>query len=120
MNALKAAGIAAPDGIPVDFLVDTGASSSVIDQSIIQPLGLSPSGSRSCHTPSTGTTPMNLPEYDLGLMLVHDDSHKVFPSIAITASDFSQQNIHGLLGRDVLAQCLLVYDGRANSFALAF
>ena len=120
MNALQQAGLEVPNAIAVNFLIDTGASSSVIDNTVIAPLELSPTGFRQCHTPSTGSTPIDFPEYDLGLMLLHDDSHKLFPSMPIAASDFSMQNIHGLLGRDVLAHCLLVYDGRAKSYALAF
>jgi len=120
IQALNAAGLPVPNGILVDFLVDTGASSSVVDQSVIAPLGLTPTGYKSCHTPSTGTTAVSLPEYDLGLLLVHDGSQRVFPSLSMVASDFSMQNIHGLLGRDVLSQCLLVYDGKVGGFALAF
>ena len=86
----------------------------------IEPLGLTPSGFILCHTPSTAGTPVQLPQYDMGLFLYHEDHTKFFQNLAITASDFSQQNIHGLLGRDVLEHCLLVYDGRIKNFALAF
>jgi len=33
---------------------------------------------------------------------------------------FSGQRIDGLLGRDVLAACLLIYDGPGQSFTLSF
>lgn len=101
-EALKTAGSPVPAPIALDFLVDTGASTTLVDAKIIEPLGLTPSGFILCHTPSTAGTPVQLPQYDMGLFLNHEDHTKFFQNLAITASDFSQQNIHGLLGRDVL------------------
>jgi hypothetical protein len=53
-------------------------------------------------------------------MLYHTDNSRLFQSIPVIATDLSRQNIGGLLGRDVLEKCLLVYDGAVRNFSLAF
>jgi len=117
---LKKQGITAPSPVIMNFLVDSGASHTVVDAVSIAPLAMAPTGVTYIHTPSTGETPVAVQQYDVSLYLHHPDNSKMIPNLAVTASDFSKQNIQGLLGRDVLEHCLLVYDGRAGSFALAF
>lgn len=119
-EVFKKQGMTAPPPVILDFLVDSGASHTVVDARAIAPLGISPSGITYIHTPTTGETPMPMQQFDVSLFLHHPENSKMIPNLAVTASDFSQQKIQGLLGRDVLEHCLLVYDGRANSFALAF
>jgi hypothetical protein len=119
-SILKKKGMTAPNPVVMHFLVDSGASHTVVDAQAIAPLGITPTGITYIHTPSTGDTPVAVQQYDVSLFLHHPDNSKMIPNLAVTASDFSKQNIQGLLGRDVLEHCLLVYDGRAGSFALAF
>jgi len=54
------------------------------------------------------------------MMLYHQVNTRFFPTLPVMAGDFRMQNIQGLLGRDVLAHCLLVYDGAGDTFSLAF
>ena len=92
----------------------------MIDNSIVQALQLTPTGQCDVHTPSTGKTAAKVFQYDVGLLLYHTVNTRFFNTLPVMASDFSQQSIQGLLGRDVLNQCLLVYDGSAATFSLAF
>ncbi len=49
--------MAIPNPVAVKGLVDTGASCTVIDPTVVQRLGLTPTGSTMILTPSTGSTP---------------------------------------------------------------
>jgi Aspartyl protease len=119
-QALKNAGQPVPVPIVVDFLVDTGASCTVIDQATLAPLGLVATGSTHVVTPTTGGKPELRDQFDVVLMLYHADNSRVFQSLPVISTDLSAQKIGGLLGRDVLEKCLLVYDGSKQSFCLAF
>jgi hypothetical protein len=91
-----------------------------VDAAALAPLGLTPTGTTLISTPSTGQTPHQCLTYDVGIMFAHQDGYRFFGTIAVVATDFSAQPIDGLLGRDVLGSCLLVYDGTANTFLIAF
>jgi len=97
LKAMAVAGQNPPTPLLRDFLVDTGAGTAV-DIQVLQSLGLSPTGSSHIHTPSTGQTPQQAFQYDVGLILPHSGAVKVFGSVPVIASDFSKQNFHGLLG----------------------
>lgn len=53
-------------------------------------------------------------------MLLHPGLTLTFGVVPVIASDLSLQGIDALVGRDILARCLFVYDGPANMFSLAF
>lgn len=53
-------------------------------------------------------------------MIVHPNLRRVFSAIPVLESHLAHQGIHGLLGRDVLSKCLLVYNGEMGLFTLAF
>jgi hypothetical protein len=119
-TALKATGVEPPSPVTVKFLVDTGASSTVLDENAIAPLKLVPTGQAWVNSPTTGAIPESRFQYDIGLMLYHVDNSRFFQNLPIIATDFSSQKIGGLLGRDILSKWLLVYNGPGDRFALAF
>lgn len=91
-----------------------------MDQNAIAPLGLSPTGTVSVLTPTTGAIPMEQPSFDVSIYIHHAENSKFLALLSVTATDFSGQPIHGLLGRDFLQSCLLVYDGVAQTYSIAF
>lgn len=120
-SALQTAGLPEPAPQIVTALVDTGASSCAVDRSVIEALDLSPTGSATVHTPSSGVDghPMNM--YDVALHLVHPESgHVLSRALPVLESRLDHQGFQMLLGRDLLESCLLVYDGATKTFALAF
>ena len=119
-KALTDAGLPVPAPVSTRFLVDTGASNTRVDPAILSQLSLTPTGSIPIHTPSTGGTPAMCNQFDISLSIPHPCLNRRFPAIAVTEANLSAQGIQGLLGRDILANCLLIYNGEANTFTLSF
>lgn len=103
-------------------LIDTGASATVLDSKLLQNLGLMPTGSVLVHTPSTGSIPITMNEYDvaLGIVMAKDKLLASEWTMPIIESDLSVQGIDALIGRDVLARGLMVYNGADGTATLAF
>jgi hypothetical protein len=119
--ALKAAGQSVPNHIVARLLIDTGASGTSIDISIPPALGLTPSGLTSVHTPSTGNTPVLKNQFDVRLTIPHPGINRNFLAIPVIESDLlTSQGIHGLLGRDILSFCVLIYNGDTGLYTLSF
>jgi hypothetical protein len=53
-------------------------------------------------------------------MLIHPRLQLTLHALPVIASNLTAQGIQALIGRDVLARCLFVYDGAAGLFSLAF
>jgi Aspartyl protease len=122
-NALIAANQAVPNGVPVLGLIDTGASCTCVDPSVLNALNLTPTGSASVNTPTTGAQPAVADQYDVGLVIPSaSGSPPLFHhTIAVVKADLLiAQGFHALIGRDVLRGCLLTYDGKTGLFTLAY
>jgi Aspartyl protease len=121
-EALIAAGHEIPAVVVARMLVDTGASCTCIDPHIINQLGIQPTGVSTIQTPSTQGAPVNCSQYDVILAIpgANNSDLKVFDPIPIVETQLRSQGIDGLLGRDALADCLMVYDGSNSLFTLAF
>jgi hypothetical protein len=121
-NALKAAGQPVPTLTSGTFLVDTGASNTVIDVSLIAPLGLAATGAAMCHTPSTGQQALPFNQYDVMIFIPGAPGAPawIIEALPIMECDLSAQGIQGLIGRDILDKGILIYNGLSNQFTLAY
>ncbi len=121
-SALKRANLAIPNPVVVPCLVDTGASCTCVDPGVIQQLQLVSSGTISIHTPSTGATPHVCNQFDVGIGIVMDNGqiHLSGLVLPVIESNLKGQGIQALLGRDLLEQGILIYDGRQGRLTLAF
>jgi len=52
--------------------------------------------------------------------LIHPELAFSFNALPVIESELKHQGILALIGRDVLADCLFIYDGRHGIFSLAF
>jgi hypothetical protein len=86
-------------------------------------LDLPARGTVSVHTPSTGPTPHIADEYEVSLVLPGAGIHHVpltIDAVRVIASDLAVQGIHAIIGRVVLQDCILIYNGTVGEFTLAF
>jgi len=122
-TALTSIGQQIPAPQIIRALVDTGASITSIDPSVLTALNLTATGSTLIHTPSTGNQPTTADVFDIGLIIAASNNQPLL-SIDIMPVICSEllvtQGFHALIGRDVLAQCVLIYNGETNSFTLCY
>lgn len=122
--ALAKAGQQPPSPQQMTALIDTGASCTSVDSSVIAALNLQPTGTVMVVTPSTGNKPHQTSQYDAALLIPGPTSQSAplfFPTIAVIAADLLQpQGFHALIGRDILNRCLLTYNGSLGLFTLAY
>jgi len=85
-------------------------------------LGLLPTGTISIRTPSTGAVPHRCNQFDVAIAIVIEPPEVYVASLTIPVieSHLRAHNYQALIGRDVLGQALLVYNGRAGSLSMAF
>jgi predicted aspartyl protease len=121
-EALTANGVRVPDMVIAHGLIDTGATCTCIDPSIVQKLGLSPTGTTQVYTPSSGTLGHNCDLYDvaLGIVMGASQAHVVSITMPVLEAELAHQGFEALIGRDVLARGSLFYNGQAGSFTLSF
>jgi len=73
-------------------------------------------------TPSTGSISHQTDQYDVGLAIPAPEraAPLLFPTVPVIACELLRsQGFHALIGRDILSQCVFVYNG-AGFFTLAF
>jgi hypothetical protein len=120
-QALVAAGHTPPPQILAKLVVDTGASLTSIDCTILTQLGIPATGKVPIHTPSTQGVPHLADQYDvsIGIYGVSALIHSV-PALPVVDGKFKAQGIDGLLGRDVLAVARLTYCGADGFYLMSF
>jgi len=101
-----------PPPVSGQALIDTGASVSAIDLSVISRLQLNPIGVVSVGT-AGGPTRRNL--YPARFIL----PRLVIDLEAVIGADLSPFNIIALIGRDILSRFIMIYNGPAGRITLA-
>jgi hypothetical protein len=121
--ALQTANQPIPNVVVVQAELDTGASSTCVDPSVLTKLNLVATGTTQVNTPTTGSRPVSADTFDISLSIAAMAGLPSFVlnTIPIIQSELSAaQGIEALIGRDVLKFCLLTYDGRNELFSLAY
>jgi hypothetical protein len=111
---LQQSGTAVPPHVSARLLLDTGASNTCLDAGIVAKLGLQPTGAQLCATPSHAA--VSLPTYFVELVL----SPLVTVEAVVLGARVSSQGIDGLLGRDLLDNAVVVYDGVQKHCTISF
>jgi len=113
MDELTKKGTPIPKPITGNALIDTGASASVVDLSVISSLQISPVGVATVLT-TAGPVQRNL--FPIRFVL----PGLVIDVSAVLGADLKPFGIVGLIGRDILSLFLMIYHGRAGMITLAF
>lgn len=120
-NSLIAAKQPVPAPVIANEVVDTGASCTCIDPALLTKLGLAPSGVTNIHTPTTAGIAQQCNQYDVDITVILGNGRlHVIRSLPVIGSALSSYGIDGLLGRDVISQGILIYNGEHNEFTLSF
>jgi hypothetical protein len=104
-------------------LIDTGASFTSVDPSVLAALNLTPTGTIDIVTPSTGQGTHTADTYDVDFKIGAgpNDTPLSISNLRIASCDlFLKQGIHALIGRDILQRCIFIYNGAISMFSLSF
>jgi predicted aspartyl protease len=112
--ALRIAGDPVPPPVPIAALIDTGASHTVLQQGMAAQIGAQPIGSSTFHTASHAN--VLCARYKVQLYF----PHTVVLEATVVEMPLQGQPIQCLIGRDILAQAVLVYLGESNLFSISF
>lgn len=122
-TALESSNSPVPNAVQVDGLIDTGATCTCVDPSVLDQLGLSPTGSTTVNTPSTGDTPAVADQYDVSVIIPTGPGHAPLTRQTVPVVKsllLPRQGFHALIGLDILRGCHLTYDGQNGLFTLAY
>jgi hypothetical protein len=125
-SAKKTALVAGNQTIPLNqtirALLDTGASCTCIDPTVLNALGLTATGSTLVNTPSTGAQPQSISTFDVSLTIpCSNQASLIVETLEVIESQLLvTQGFHALIGRDILANCHMTYDGKHKIFTLAY
>jgi hypothetical protein len=119
-EVLKKAGGSPVPPIWVTALLDTGASCSVVDSSVVRSLNLVRAGTIEGHTPSSVNPFQTFDLYDVCLAFAKPQVKIMSMNLAVAEARLAGQGFLALIGRDVLQHCLLVYNGPLKSYSLSF
>ena len=117
--ALVRAGRPVPPALVVRALIDTGAKRTCVDARVIAALDVLSTDVRHVRTVATGPMPLVTRVFNLAIM-GGPASAVINPELAVLEANLAHHGIDCLLGRDALQSCVLVYDGPARRFSLAF
>jgi len=96
-------------------LIDSGASHTSIDTTVAQQLSLNATGAVPCMSASG---PYNANQYALGYRFQGYGNYVLIP--VTEAPNLAAQNLVMLIGRDLLASCVLVYNGATGAYSLSW
>ncbi len=120
---LEATGLPVPLPQSIRALIDTGASISGVDPSVLSALGLTPTGNADIVSTTSGAAGVSVPTYDvcIGIYAARQgDLHFVSETIQVTATHLTGRGFQALIGTDVLKKCILHYNGADEFFTLAY
>ena len=109
-----------PPAVPVRALVDTGAGRSHVDLGTLARLAVSPASEGFVYTAS-GDGPQARNVYLVDLALAGDKLGPIALDLQVFGSPIAEDlRVEMLLGRDVLEDCVLTYEGINRRFTLAY
>jgi hypothetical protein len=121
-SALYKQGLLCPPPVFTTLIIDTGADSTMIDESLALALALTPTGQARVLTSQSRGVPEPCNVFDVEIEVINrtgNPSWRIQP-LQVLARPLHNLSIGGMLGRDVLSLCVLVSDGPRRTFTLNY
>lgn len=120
-QARRTAGQAVPQPVPLRALIDTGADMTSIADAAVAPLELLPVGPLMVNT-ANGQVIVNRYAVSLTILAPGGNAARnlVRQNQPVLGMANAPINFDAIIGMDLLSKCLLVVDGLADQFTLAF
>jgi hypothetical protein len=107
--------------IPVTLIIDSGADSTMLSSQLMRSLGIEPSSQTRVLTSGSRGVPEPCDVYDIELEISNPMQVPWrIPALEVLARPLENQGTDGMLGRDVLKQGILHYDGPRGLFTLDY
>ncbi|MFY9511082.1 MAG: aspartyl protease family protein [Rubrivivax sp.] len=121
-RTLQRQGRPVPPPVQASLLIDTGASMSLVDAAVMRSLQLTPTGATLYHSTSTNGVAQPCDIYDVQFILggVATPSTLRIDPLAIMAPAFINHPFEGLLGRDVLGQLQVAWNGPGQTVRIEY
>lgn len=120
-RAMAARGQQPAPSIKLQFIIDTGADTSMVADQHMRSLGIAPRGARDIITSTTDTRPAVVDTYDVQLSIrTFGDAPFVVPALEVLGRPLFNLSIDGMLGRDVLSRVVLMLDGPRQRFRIEY
>jgi hypothetical protein len=112
-------GQSVPDPVTGPGLIDTGASTSMVDANVVKALGVQPVGYVWVYTASGR---VQCPTYPLQLRILDPPRSPLLVEelASITSGPLQQMKLLCLVGRDILRRGIFIYNGAHGSVCLTF
>ena len=107
-------GVDVPDPVSGQALIDTGASTTCVDEDVARQLAL-PTVDVARMSSASGQSEQSV--HPVQLDVAHSDL--IIESAKSIAADLDDQGLVALVGRDMLSQCTLHYNGLTGDFTLS-
>jgi len=111
----------------VRALLDTGASCTCVDSTVLSKLAIPATGTTSINSTTTGATPQVVNLYDVGILIpgAISPSGATSPplflnTVAVAESPLLKHGFQALIGRDILAFCVFHYNGPLRSLTVSY
>ncbi|MDP8239974.1 MAG: aspartyl protease family protein [Candidatus Hatepunaea meridiana] len=111
---LQKEGYSIPEEMTVMSLLDTGASHTVITTGLLDKLNIKPI--EFVHISSTTHSNVLKPRYDVNITF--ESHNRIIEDVLIIESNLRKGEYQCLIGRDILKNMLLIYNGITNCFTL--
>lgn len=110
-----------PPPLPVEAIIDTGASITCVDSEVVQILRLKPIGEALVRTLGGEAAPRRFKTFAVSLRFESAEGvRKIFPAAQVVSASFYQTGIQALIGRDILNRAILQSSGFSGLATLAF